>query len=108
MFQKKLTVTIPVRLWRRIVAANAGDEQLAHINLAIAAMVAAENVANPVEPARRRTPPLFLPCEPPTTDHRESLMPPVDLLDANPDSYLVAEGPPVEMPVSDPWGRSWD
>jgi hypothetical protein len=107
MFTKKIEVAIPGRLWRQILAANAGDDQLAHCNLAIACLVAAQNIADPVVPARRREPPVFFPCDPPSSP-RDPVMPPQELLDANAGSYLVTEGLPAEMPVMDPWGRSWD
>lgn len=98
--------SLPARLWRRILEASDGDEQLARVTLATAFLVAAEQVANPPRPARPRQPrpylgPEYLPrdSEPMTEAEMDAALD---------DSYVVGEQLPHEMPADDPWRRSWD
>jgi hypothetical protein len=118
MLSKKLQVDIPWRLWRSIIVANDGNLELAHANLAIAVLVAAENVSVAHRP--KRPPPLPEPLVCMTCGHRHDREPIAAPLYAddgllyrhgespNPPGYDVEEGPAAEMPVPDPWARSWD
>jgi len=110
MFGPRFTFDLPWRLWRRVLAASDGDEQLARVTLATAFLVAAEHVASPPVPARAAEPRPWLPPEYQARDPEpfpEYLGD--DPRDQDPaPSYLVEEGPPHEMPAADPWRRVWD
>ena len=96
---------IPWLLWRRVLAASQGDERLARVTLATAFLVAADHVASPPVPARRPTPRPWLDDSYRARELEEA--PPGPEV-AGLQGYQVAEGPPAEMPVPDPWARVWD
>lgn len=108
---------LPRRLWRKILQAHDNDEQLAHTVLATAFLVAAENVSVPHCPRPAPTPPPPPVCPHCGGQHCQATFPPGattspqddwDRAVADADGYLVNEQPPHEMPVQDPWARSWD
>jgi hypothetical protein len=105
MFSKSFRFDIPMRLWRQVLAASDGDEQLASVTLATAFLVAAEHCASPPVPARR-------PRMRPWLDDSYRAREPQELTQGadvpHLDGYQVSEGPPHEMPTPDPWARSWD
>lgn len=112
MFNRRTSYTLPGRLWRRILEAHDGDEQLASTALAVAFMVAAENVAVGHRPKPRR---VIQPARCPHCGSVECRPEPAmvaerpyarDVVPA--DGIEVREGPTVEMPVMDPWRGSWD
>jgi hypothetical protein len=114
LFSRKVTAEIPTRLWRRILEAHDGDEELASVALATAVLVAAENIA---EPHRPRPAPVIVSPLCPTCGHRHE--PPISgraalereqtpVVDVE-QGYLVTESPlSADMPVDDPWKTARD
>jgi hypothetical protein len=97
---------VPRPLWRRLLATYGAEDKVRGV-LSVCWSVALANAAVPHAQARPRQPPPYLgPEYLPREAHAVSLQ--ADQVPEDDPAYVVVESVPVEMPVRDPWAKSWD